>query len=150
MDNKVITMKSPNLILAGFGALERMGEEAANMEARKALMVTDRGVMESGIGERVEAVLKKAGLAVDVWDQVLSDPAIACAEGCIDTAKEGDYDLIVGVGGLMTGVHWIIGRRMKVAAQLDSGAETDLPMASKSGGAGIDSKGNDDEPTDRS
>jgi alcohol dehydrogenase class IV len=37
-------LKSPNLILAGFGALEKMGEEAGNLEAKKALLVTIRAL----------------------------------------------------------------------------------------------------------
>lgn len=99
MNNPIISLKSPNLILAGFGALEKMGEEAAGMDAKRALMVTDAGIISSGIGAKVEAVLKNNGLEVDVFDAVLSDPDIACCEACLETAKAGSYDLIVGVGG---------------------------------------------------
>ena len=99
MVNEIITLKSPNMILAGPGALEKMGEEAKTLGAKRALMVTDKGIMDSGIGERVEAVLKAAGVAVDIFDQVESDPAIACSDACTETAKSGNYDIIVGVGG---------------------------------------------------
>jgi hypothetical protein len=49
MDRKPIMLKSPNLILAGFGALDKMGEEAGNLEAKKALLVTDKGIIASGM-----------------------------------------------------------------------------------------------------
>ncbi len=99
MDRKLIMLKSPNLILAGFGALAKMGEEAGTLGAKKALLVTDKGVTASGISAKVEKVLTDQKIAVDVFDQVIPDPDIACCEKCIDTAKAGRYDLIVGVGG---------------------------------------------------
>ena len=99
MDRKLIIHKSPNLILAGFGALDKMGEEAGNLEAKKALLVTDKGIIDSGVSAKVEKVLTDRKIAVDVFDQVIPDPDIACCEKCIDRAKAGRYDLIVGVGG---------------------------------------------------
>jgi alcohol dehydrogenase class IV len=38
-------------------------------------------------------------VGVEVFDKVLSDPDIACAEACINMAKKNQFDLIVGVGG---------------------------------------------------
>ena len=99
MDRKLIMLKSPNLILAGFGALDKMGEEARTLEAKKALLVTDKGIVASGVSAKVEKVLRDQKIAVDVFDQVIPDPDIACCEKCIDRAKAGQYDLIVGVGG---------------------------------------------------
>ncbi|MFB0506628.1 MAG: iron-containing alcohol dehydrogenase [Thermodesulfobacteriota bacterium] len=99
MDTKIISFRSPHLILAGMGSLERLGEEVKALEARKALLVTDRGVMESGIAEKIQALLKKEGIEIDIFDRVISDPDIGCAEGCIGMAKRGKYDVIIGVGG---------------------------------------------------
>jgi alcohol dehydrogenase class IV len=99
MDTKIISFRSPHLILAGIGSLERLGEEAKAVEAKRALLVTDQGVIESGIGEKVQALLKKEGIEIDVFDKVISDPDIACAEACIEMAKRDRYDLVVGVGG---------------------------------------------------
>jgi alcohol dehydrogenase len=99
MERKMIMQKSPNLILAGFGALDKMGEEARNLEVKRALMVTDRGIIDSGVSAKVEKVLTDQKIAVDVFDQVIPDPDIACCELCIEKAKAGGYDLIVGVGG---------------------------------------------------
>ena len=99
MERKMIVHKSPNLILAGYGALEKMGEEARNLEARAALLVTDKGIIASGVSAGVEKTLTDQNISVDVFDQVIPDPDIACCEKCIDTAKAGRYDLIVGVGG---------------------------------------------------
>lgn len=99
MGNKIISFKSPSLILAGIGALDRMGEEARNLDAKTALIVTDKGVIEAGICQKVEAVLREEGMEIDVFDGVIPDPDIDCAEACIAMAKGKSYELIVGVGG---------------------------------------------------
>ena len=99
MDQKIITLRSPHLILAGFGVAERIGSEAAGMGVRKALLITDKGVIDSGIGKKVSGFLSKEGIQVDIFDRVLSDPDVACAEAAVEMGKKGKYDLIVGVGG---------------------------------------------------
>ncbi len=99
MDTKIISFRSPHLILAGMGSLERLGEEAKALGTNKALLVTDKGVVASGIGEKAQALLKKDGIELDIFDKVISDPDIDCAEACIEMAKRDKYDLILGVGG---------------------------------------------------
>lgn len=99
MNTKIISFRSPHLILAGMGAIEKLGEEVRNLGAKKALVVTDKGVIESGIGEKVQTLLKKEGVGVDTFDKVVSDPDIGCAEACIERAQKGKLDVIVGVGG---------------------------------------------------
>ncbi|MFB0521351.1 MAG: iron-containing alcohol dehydrogenase [Desulfatiglandales bacterium] len=99
MHTKIISFRSPHLILAGVNSLERLGDEAKAVEAKKALLVTDKGVVESGIGERVQALLKKEGIEIDIFNKVIPDPDIGCAEACIEMAKSERYELILGVGG---------------------------------------------------
>jgi len=99
MDNKVMSLRSPHLILAGFGAVERLGQEAKGIRATRALVVTDRGVIDSGIGKRIKDLLEKEGIGVQFYDRVLSDPDVACFESCLGEAGKGKFDLIVGVGG---------------------------------------------------
>ena len=99
MDNKIISLRTPHLILAGFGASERLGQEARAIGAWKALVVTDRGVVDSGTGKKVRGLLEKEGIGAETFDRVISDPDVGCLEACLDMAKEEPYDLIVGVGG---------------------------------------------------
>jgi len=94
-----MSLRSPHLILAGFGALDRLGQEAMNIGARKALIVTDKGVINSGIEKKVKDHLDKNGVSVGIFDDVMSDPDIANAEACIEVGKKDRYDLIIGVGG---------------------------------------------------
>ena len=99
MDSKVMSLRSPHLILAGLGAFERLGPEAKGMGATKALVVTDKGVMDSGTGKKAKEKLEKEGIGVEFYDQVLSDPDVACFEICLGMAKKQKFDLMVGIGG---------------------------------------------------
>jgi alcohol dehydrogenase class IV len=99
VDSKIISLRSPHLILAGIGASERLGQEAKGIGAKKALVVTDKGVIDSGTGKKIKDLLEKERIGVEIFDQVISDPGVACFEACFEMAKKGKYDLIVGVGG---------------------------------------------------
>jgi alcohol dehydrogenase class IV len=99
VDTKIFSFRSPHLILTGIGSIERLPEEAKALEAKKALLVTDKGVVESGVAEKVRDLLKNVGITTDTFDKVISDPDIACAQACVAMAKKGKYDLTLGVGG---------------------------------------------------
>ncbi len=99
MDTKIMSFRVPGLIFAGMGAIEKLGEEARGLEAKQALLVTDKGVIASGVDQKIKDQLKNENIGVDVFDGVISDPDIACGEACVEMAKRGKYDLIVGLGG---------------------------------------------------
>lgn len=99
MDNKIITLRSNHLLLAGFNAIDRIGQEAKSLEATNALIVTDKGVVASGIAGKVKDLLGKEGITVNLFDGVIPDPDIACAESAIGVAKTVKPNLIVGIGG---------------------------------------------------
>ena len=99
MDHKVISLRSPHLILAGLGAFERLGPEAKGMGATQALVVTDKNVIDSGIGKKAQEILGKEGFGVEFFDRVIPDPDVACFETCLEMAKKQKFDLIIGIGG---------------------------------------------------
>jgi alcohol dehydrogenase class IV len=99
MDTKTMSFRVPGLIFAGMGAIEKLGEEAEVLEAKQALLVTDKGVVASGVDQKIKDQLKNKNIGVDVFDGVMSDPDIACAEACVEMAKQGSYDLVIGLGG---------------------------------------------------
>jgi alcohol dehydrogenase len=99
MDHKVISLRSPHLILAGLGAFEKLGPEAKGMGATRAFVVTDKGVIDSGIGKKAQEILGKEGIGVELFDRVIPDPDVACFETCLETARKQKFDLIIGIGG---------------------------------------------------
>ena len=99
MDNKIISFRSPSHILAGMGAIDQLKEEVNIFNAKRALLVTDKGILEFGLDQKVREQLQDAGIEVDTFDQVISDPDIACANACTEMAKAGNHELIIGLGG---------------------------------------------------
>jgi len=60
-DYEIINFRSPLLILSGFGAIERLGPEPKGASAGKALIVTDKGEVDSGIGPYRFMTRKRTG-----------------------------------------------------------------------------------------
>jgi len=99
MQEKSISFRTAGLILAGLGEAEKIGAEAKRLKATRALIVTDKGIREAGILDKIRKVLEKEGLSIGIFDRVEPDPAIKVAEECLETAKSNTYDLIIGLGG---------------------------------------------------
>jgi len=83
----------------GSGAVERLGELALQMPARRALIVTDLGIVRAGLLNRALRSLASAGVSRIVYDEVRENPTTADVERCAEFAKEKRFDLIIGFGG---------------------------------------------------
>jgi hypothetical protein len=69
--------RAPEKFLFGIGAIESLGEEALRF-GRRALLVTGRRAMaEAGITDRCLAILRKAGIEADLFDEVEPEPDVA-------------------------------------------------------------------------
>lgn len=102
MQNKIQAVidhqPGPRLIF-GAGAVARVGELARELGARRVLLVTDRGIVKAGHAERVEQLLQAAGLGVVMFTEVRQNPTTHCVDNCVQVARAGEIDLIVGLGG---------------------------------------------------
>ncbi|MBN1319830.1 MAG: iron-containing alcohol dehydrogenase [Thermoleophilia bacterium] len=94
----VIEIKVP-YTLFGRGALARLGSVAQGLGAKNPLIVTDKGLTESGIIDMVRAGLVTAGLRSHVFDEVTAEAPFSMVLKLRDTILEGGYDLLIGVGG---------------------------------------------------
>ena len=86
-------------LLFGLGVVESLGEKIARTGARRALVVTDRHLIEAGVCEPVHASLGMAGLHVDMYDGGQAEPAIALVDECVAKARAVRPDVLVAVGG---------------------------------------------------
>ncbi len=96
---KISAFFSPTMILLGFNAVDRIGGEAKKLGGSKGCIVTDEGVVRSGLVERVKAPLEKEGIKVDVFDKVLPEPPVRVVDQCSEFIRKRKFDLIVGLGG---------------------------------------------------
>ena len=86
-------------VVFGVNSIERVGELANSLGARKALLVTDRGIVSAGHAGRVRALLVTAGMHVTCFEQVQENPTTRCVERCVEVARAAAIDTIVGLGG---------------------------------------------------
>jgi hydroxyacid-oxoacid transhydrogenase len=94
----VFTMETTPLKF-GFGATDEVGYDLKRLGVRRPLLVTDRGLMRVGLPDRVCHVLRDAGLAADVYDDVHVEPTDVSWQAIADYVEGRDYDGFVAVGG---------------------------------------------------
>lgn len=85
----------PRNISYGVGALKRL----EGLKANRALIVTDRGVMQAGISGRVEETLRQRCREVETFDEVVSNPSIDVVRKGAKLALDFQPDLLIAVGG---------------------------------------------------
>jgi len=88
----------PRLVF-GVGTLGRLGALAAELGARRALLVTDSGIVAAGHAGRARESLEKAGIAVAVYESVRENPDTHDVERCRQAAVDARVDLFIGLGG---------------------------------------------------
>lgn len=81
------------------GSLSRLGAKAKELGCQRALLVTDPGLRAVGHETRAIDYLEDAGISVVVFDEVRENPTTKDVDRAVQVAKEGDVDLIVGLGG---------------------------------------------------
>ena len=83
----------------GKGAIRLLIPELKKLGIRRALVVTDRFLYESGAAARVGEVLSEAGVEYAVYYQVTPNPTVSIVEECIRAAKGLSVELLVALGG---------------------------------------------------
>jgi alcohol dehydrogenase len=86
-------------LVAGSGCVARVGELAREFGGTRALLVTDQGLVKAGHVQRVSAALQAQGIVVVMYDQVHENPTTDDVNACLKVAKEGNVDIIIGLGG---------------------------------------------------
>lgn len=90
---------TPTRIEYGAGKVSQLIDEVKGLNAKRPLIVTDKGIIKAGILKRVEEQLKESKLEFEVFPDVESNPRDTTVEKAADLAKEHKADLMIGVGG---------------------------------------------------
>lgn len=83
----------------GCGSINRLGKEAKNLDARKILLVYDKGLDNSGTQTKIVKVLKEENLEVTIYDDVVPEPELEVADNCAQVGKEAGCNFVIGLGG---------------------------------------------------
>ncbi|MHC5066075.1 MAG: iron-containing alcohol dehydrogenase [Planctomycetota bacterium] len=89
----------PTRVCIEAGSSAFLAEIVDGLHCSSLLMVTDPGIVESGIIERVCAPLQKRGLGVEIFAEVEANPRVETADTLAELLRDGDMDAVVAVGG---------------------------------------------------
>jgi alcohol dehydrogenase class IV len=97
--HRVINFYSPKRIILGQNVVGKVGEEAKALGSRRAIIVTDPGIVSAGYAKVVEDSLREKQIEFGLFDQVEPEPPAGLVAKCSQMIREGKYDLVIGVGG---------------------------------------------------
>lgn len=88
----------PGQMITGSGALT-MAAAVLGQLGKKAMIVTDKVMIQLGNCEKVEAVLKDQGVAYTVYSDITGEPTDVMIENGLKQYKEEGCDFLVALGG---------------------------------------------------
>lgn len=83
----------------GPGARKELPGVVARLGFKKALVVTDKGLMQLGVAKMVLDVMDEAGIAYEIFDEVKPNPTVTNVKMGIEACKKAGADFIVAIGG---------------------------------------------------
>ncbi|GAG22077.1 unnamed protein product, partial [marine sediment metagenome] len=89
----------PRKIRFGVGCLDTIGDEAKELAAEHALIITDPGIYEAGLVYPIKEQLSRINLSVDVFSEAEPEPTLPRLNAIAEDLRKYNYDLLVGVGG---------------------------------------------------
>jgi alcohol dehydrogenase len=91
---------NPAKIISGHQALDSLAYELSQLQAQRLLMITDQGVLETGLIDRVNKSLEKSdNITTVLYDGVPPDSSPAAINAAARVFRENECDAIVAVGG---------------------------------------------------
>jgi alcohol dehydrogenase class IV len=95
----IVEMSFPTRMVVGPGALHRLPNEMNRLDARRALIVTDRGVADTGLLGQVEDALLEGGMSSTAYLGVSKNPKEHDVLDGVETYRRVGADLVIGLGG---------------------------------------------------
>ncbi|MEK3768585.1 iron-containing alcohol dehydrogenase [Paenibacillus sp. FSL R5-0887] len=89
----------PSINIMGKGCLQEIGPYIQELKLKKALVVTDKFLMKSGIAGKLLAVLDEAGIEYAIYDEVKPNPTCKNVHDGVDYLKAQNCDYLISIGG---------------------------------------------------
>jgi alcohol dehydrogenase len=86
-------------IVFGPDKVDTLGQLGGELGARRALVVSDPGIVAAGHTARGIAALEAAGIETQLFDDVAQNPTTDCVDAGLKVARRFEPELLVGLGG---------------------------------------------------
>lgn len=83
----------------GPGARKELPEVVKRLNGKKALIVTDKGIIQFGVAEKVTKVLDDASIPYEIFSEVKPNPTVSNVKAGIEAYKKSEADFIIAIGG---------------------------------------------------
>ena len=83
----------------GPGARKELATVVANRGWKKALVVTDKGLMQFGVAKMVLDVMDAAGIPYEIYDEVKPNPTVTNVTNGVAACKKAGADFLAAIGG---------------------------------------------------
>lgn len=96
---ETFSFRTAKRILFGLNTCQDIGKEIKVLGAKKPLIVSDKGIVSSGVLDRVIDHVEGEGLNVEIFNDLTTEPTIESMQEAIKFVRRIECDVIVGVGG---------------------------------------------------
>jgi alcohol dehydrogenase len=86
-------------VVRGAGCINRLGELAGELGTRRALVVTDPGIIKAGHVEKGLAALQAANIETHLFDGAHENPTTDDIQAGLEIARRHEPELLIGLGG---------------------------------------------------
>ncbi|SFS58072.1 Alcohol dehydrogenase, class IV [Sulfitobacter marinus] len=83
----------------GNGRMSEIGTLEAAALGKRCMIITDVGIVATGIVDQATFALSSCGIAYSVFDKVEADPSEATVLAAVKECREADVDSVIGLGG---------------------------------------------------
>ncbi|MFO7815255.1 MAG: iron-containing alcohol dehydrogenase [Halanaerobiales bacterium] len=93
------TFEVPTKLVSGVGSLKKLTELMLEQEISSPLIVTDKGIREAGILEKVEKILVENDYDYHIYDQVTANPDVETVDKGYEVFSNKNCDGLIALGG---------------------------------------------------
>lgn len=97
--SEITLFRTTERIVMGAGSVNTVAQELHNLGGTKPLIVTDPGLVSTGIIDTIEGILNEAGIPFVRFDKVEADPRFELVDEVVDLVEAEGADCILGIGG---------------------------------------------------
>ena len=98
-DQDIFSFHSPTRLIVGRGSVSEIPKLLSERPEKKALVVTDKGLVKAGVAQQTTRVLEAAGIPFVVYNDVEENPPAHVVQACFDLYESEACDWLLAIGG---------------------------------------------------
>lgn len=83
----------------GKGAIESVPAEFHKRGFKKAVVITDKDLIQFNVATKVTDLLDKAGITYEIYDGIVPNPTVENVQAGVAFVKKAQADVIIAIGG---------------------------------------------------